>query len=86
MNDIAICAKNITKKYALYSKPWHRLIEALHPFRKKCHHDFYALNDVSFKIKKGDVLADTSSTVNGQISIGQNIFVNSHQQATEIVA
>ena len=27
------------------------------------------------KIKKGDILADTSSTVNGQISLGQNIFV-----------
>ncbi|HPS21654.1 MAG TPA: DNA-directed RNA polymerase subunit beta [Candidatus Paceibacterota bacterium] len=27
------------------------------------------------KVKKGDVLADTSSTVNGQISIGQNVFV-----------
>jgi len=30
---------------------------------------------VGDKIKKGDVLADTSSTVDGQISIGQNIFV-----------
>jgi DNA-directed RNA polymerase subunit beta len=30
---------------------------------------------VGQKIKKGDVLADTSSTVDGQISIGQNIFV-----------
>ena len=27
------------------------------------------------KVKKGDVLADTSSSVGGQISIGQNIFV-----------
>jgi len=27
------------------------------------------------KIKKGDLLADTSSTVDGQISLGQNIFV-----------
>lgn len=27
------------------------------------------------KIKKGDVLADTTSTVDGQISIGQNIFI-----------
>ncbi|OGI85928.1 DNA-directed RNA polymerase subunit beta [Candidatus Nomurabacteria bacterium RIFCSPLOWO2_01_FULL_39_17] len=27
------------------------------------------------KIKKGDILADTSSTVDGQISLGQNIFV-----------
>ncbi|MCX6751198.1 MAG: DNA-directed RNA polymerase subunit beta [Candidatus Nomurabacteria bacterium] len=31
--------------------------------------------DVGQKIKKGDVLADTTSTVDGQISVGQNIFV-----------
>ena len=33
------------------------------------------LVNVGDKVKKGEVLADTSSTVNGQISIGQNIFV-----------
>jgi len=31
--------------------------------------------DLGQKIKKGHVLADTTSTVNGQISLGQNIFV-----------
>ena len=31
--------------------------------------------DVGQKVKKGDILADTSSTVDGQISLGQNIFV-----------
>ncbi|MEX2052591.1 MAG: DNA-directed RNA polymerase subunit beta [Candidatus Paceibacterota bacterium] len=31
--------------------------------------------NVGQKVKKGDVLADTSSTVGGQISIGQNIFI-----------
>ncbi len=31
--------------------------------------------NIGDKIKKGDVLADTTSSVNGQISIGQNIFV-----------
>ena len=30
---------------------------------------------VGDKVKKGDVLADTSSTVDGQIALGQNIFV-----------
>ena len=30
---------------------------------------------VGDKVKKGEVLADTSSTVDGQISLGQNIFV-----------
>ncbi len=33
------------------------------------------LVNVGDKVKKGDVLADTSSTVGGQISIGQNVFV-----------
>lgn len=33
------------------------------------------LVNVGNKVKKGDILADTSSTVNGQISLGQNIFV-----------
>jgi DNA-directed RNA polymerase subunit beta len=33
------------------------------------------LPNVGDKVKKGEVLADTSSTVNGQISLGQNIFV-----------
>ncbi|OGJ02307.1 DNA-directed RNA polymerase subunit beta [Candidatus Nomurabacteria bacterium RIFCSPLOWO2_12_FULL_37_8] len=33
------------------------------------------LINVGDKIKKNDVLADTSSTVGGQISLGQNIFV-----------
>jgi len=31
--------------------------------------------NVGDKVKKGDVLADTSSTVGGQVSLGQNIFV-----------
>ncbi|HEY4479454.1 MAG TPA: DNA-directed RNA polymerase subunit beta [Candidatus Paceibacterota bacterium] len=31
--------------------------------------------DVGQKVKKGDVLADTSSTDNGQIALGQNILV-----------
>ena len=30
---------------------------------------------VGQKVKKGDILADTTSTVDGQISIGQNVFV-----------
>ena len=31
--------------------------------------------NVGDKVRKGDVLADTSSTVEGQIALGQNIFV-----------
>lgn len=32
------------------------LKEALHPFRKKYHHPFHALKDVSFEVKKGETV------------------------------
>ena len=56
MNDIAIKVENLTKIYHLYDKPQDRLKEALNPFKKSYHHDFYAMNDVSFEIKKGETV------------------------------
>ncbi len=56
MNDIAINVKNLTKIYHLYDKPQDRLKEALNPFKKSYHHDFYAMSDVSFEIKKGETI------------------------------
>ncbi len=55
-SDNAIVVKNLTKVYPLYDNPKDRLKEALHPFRKSYHHDFYALKDVSFEIKKGETV------------------------------
>ncbi len=56
MTDIAISVKHLTKVYKLYDKPVDRLKEALNPFKKSYHKDFYALNDVSFDIKKGETV------------------------------
>jgi len=56
MEQIAIKVNNLTKRYHLYNKPQDRVKEALHPFKKKYHHDFYAMNDVSFEIKKGETV------------------------------
>lgn len=52
--DIAISVQNLTKIYKLYDTPMDRLKESLHPFRRKYHKDFFALNDVSFEIRKGE--------------------------------
>ncbi|MDF2940368.1 MAG: transporter ATP-binding protein [Gammaproteobacteria bacterium] len=53
MNNISIKVENLTKVYPLYNSPLDRLKEALHPFRKKYHTDFYALEDISFELTKG---------------------------------
>ena len=54
--DIAIKVENLSKVYKLYNAPIDRMKEALHPFKKNYHKEFYALNDVSFEIKKGEIV------------------------------
>jgi len=56
MNNIAIKIDNLSKVYHLYNKPQDRLKEALNPFKKSYHHDFYAMHDVNFEIKKGETV------------------------------
>ncbi len=55
-NNIAIKVQNLSKVYHLYNKPQDRVKEALNPFAKSYHHDFYAMDDVSFEIKKGETV------------------------------
>jgi len=53
-DDIAIIVENLTKTYRLYNSNLDRLKESLHPLRKKYHHEFNALHNVSFEIIKGE--------------------------------
>jgi len=55
-NNLAIKVQNLSKIYHLYDKPQDRLKEALNPFNKSYHHDFYAMDTVSFEIKKGETV------------------------------
>ena len=56
MENIAIKVEDLTKVYHLYHKPQDRVKEALNPFKKSYHHDFYAMNGVGFEIKKGETV------------------------------
>lgn len=55
-NNIAISVKHLTKIYHLYDNNKDRIKEVFNPFRKKYSKDFYALNDISFEIKKGETV------------------------------
>lgn len=56
MEQIAISIRDVSKFYKLYKVSTDRLKEALHPFGKKYHQDFYALRGLSLDIKKGEIL------------------------------
>lgn len=56
MAEIVIKVEHLSKAYKLFDKPSDRLKETLHPFGKRYSRDFYALNDVSFEVKKGECI------------------------------
>lgn len=55
-NNIAIKVENLSKVYKIFDKPADRLKESLNPFGKRYSKDFYALNDISFTVKKGEII------------------------------
>lgn len=56
MDDIAIKVDAVSKYYKLYKSSGDRLKEALNPFGKKYHKDFYALKNIDLEVKKGEIL------------------------------
>lgn len=54
VGDVVISVSHVSKTYKLYPSHQDRLKEALHPFRKRYHEEFSALNDVTFDIRRGE--------------------------------
>ena len=54
--DNVISVKDLSKVYRLYDKPIDRLKESLNIFHKSYHKEYYALNNLSFEIKRGETV------------------------------
>lgn len=66
--DYAIKADHITKKYNLYKKTQDRFWEAV-GLNKSLHSDFYALNDISFDVKKGETVGIIGTNGSGKSTL-----------------
>ena len=51
-----IVVKNLSKTFDMYNSPMDKLKEALSPRGKIRHTEFHALTDLSFNVKKGEIL------------------------------
>ena len=67
--DISIKVENLSKSYKLYEKPIDRLKESLNPFRQAYHKDFYALNHISFEIKRGETVGIIGKNGSGKSTL-----------------
>ena len=68
-NNNAITVNDVTKIYRLYEKPMDRLKETLSPTHKNYHRDFYALNGISFDVKKGQTVGIIGTNGSGKSTI-----------------
>jgi len=78
--EFAISVREVAKKFRLFSSPKERLIEALHPFRKQYHHEFWALRGVSFDVRRGEIVGILGRNGSGKSTLLQ--IICSVMQAT----
>lgn len=68
-SDIAIRVDHVTKIYKLYHKPSDRLKESLGLSRKANYQEKYALNGISFEVKKGETVGIIGTNGSGKSTI-----------------
>jgi lipopolysaccharide transport system ATP-binding protein len=72
-DTIAVSVKNVSKKFRLFGSPKDRLREALHPFKKKYHREFWALKDINLEVPKGMTLGIVGRNGSGKSTLLQII-------------
>ena len=67
--ECAIEVSDVTKVYRLYEKPIDRLKESISVSHKNYHRDFYALDRLSFQVKKGETAGIIGTNGSGKSTI-----------------
>ncbi|MFT4060537.1 MAG: ABC transporter ATP-binding protein [Legionella sp.] len=72
-SETSITVKNISKCFHIYERPQHRLLQMLWRGRKQFGREFWAVDDVSFEIKKGETFGIIGRNGSGKSTLLQMI-------------
>ena len=73
INEPAIVVRNVSKKHRLFENARDRLKEALHPFSKRYHQEFWALQGISFEVPRGQTIGILGRNGSGKSTLLQII-------------
>ena len=73
MPDIAIAVSGVSKKFRLFDSTRKRFLEAVHPFGRTYHREFWALKDISFQVPRGTTVGIVGRNGSGKSTLLQII-------------
>lgn len=65
----AIVVEGVSKKFRLFRRPHHRLWEALDPWKRRFHKEFWALRDIDLTVGRGETLGIVGRNGSGKSTL-----------------